>query len=123
ELYRAKKPIEAKLEFETSLKLRPDNYAAYFYMGRLLKENHDYLGALLAFEKAQKDPEQKIRALVERGGCYMSMGNYDRAISELERAVKLAADDSLNEALYGRYFLAICYERMRMLDRAVEQWE
>lgn len=123
QLYRTKKPLEAKIEFETSLKLRPENYAAYFYMGRLLKENHDYLGALLAFEKAQKDPEQKTRSLVERGGCYMSMGNYDRAISELERAVKLAADDATTETLYGRYFLAVCYERMRMLDRAVEQWE
>ena len=122
-LYKNKKPVEAKVEIEMAIKLRPDNYEAYFYLGRLLKEGHDYVGALLAFEKSQKDPDQKIKSIVERGGCYMSSNNYDRAIAELERAVKLSQDESASETLYGRYFLSICYERTRNIDRAVEQWE
>ena len=122
-LYRNKKPVEAKVELETALKLRPDTYPAQFYLGRLLKEGHDYVAALHAFEKAQRDPDMKIKALVERGSCYMSMNNFDKAITELERGIKLSRDDASTESLFGRYFLALCYEKMRYIDRAVEQWE
>lgn len=122
-LYRAKKPTESKEALEASLKLNPENYAAYFYLGRLLKENHDYTPALSAFEKAQKDPAYKTKALIERGTCFMSMNNFEKAASELERAVKTARDAEENEILYAHYFLAHCYEKLRELERAIEHWE
>ncbi|MEW6102104.1 MAG: tetratricopeptide repeat protein [Candidatus Omnitrophota bacterium] len=122
-LYRAKKPVEAKNELELAIKLQPDNFKAYFYIGRLLKENHDYIGALHAFEKAQRDTEFKVKALVERGACYMSMNSFESAITELERAVKSAENDSSAEILFGRYFLAMCYEKTRNIDKAIENWE
>lgn len=122
-LYRSKKPVEAKMEMETALKFQPDNYKAHFYLGKLLKESHDYVPALLAFEKAQKDTDFKLKALVERGGCYMSMNNFEKAIGELERAVNLSKGEASTEALYGRYFLSLCYEHNREIDKALEQWE
>lgn len=122
-LYRAKKPTEAKEELEKSIRINPDNFKAYFFIGRILKENSDYAGALKAFEKAQRDPNQKMKALVERGICYMSMNNYDQAITELQRAVKISPDGSTSEALYARYFLGISYEKKRNIDKAVENWE
>jgi tetratricopeptide (TPR) repeat protein len=122
-LYRNKKPVESKIEIESAIKYKQDNYAAYYYLGRLLKEGHDYVGALLSFERAQKDPEFKIKSLVERGTCYMSQSNYDSAIAELERSIKLIKDESANDSLYARYFLAGCYEQLRDIDKAVEQWE
>ncbi len=122
-LYRNKKPVEAKAELELSVKLQPENYIAYFTLGKILKENHDYVAALVALEKAQREPTNKVKALVERGGCYMSMNNFEKAQSELERAVKLAENPAAPETLYGRYFLAACYEKVRNLDKAIEQWE
>jgi len=122
-LYRGKKTVEAKAELERAIKEQPDNYKAYFYLGKLLKENHDYVGALHAFEKAQKDQEQKVKALIERGGCYMSMNSIDSAISELERALKISKDDKATETLYGRYFLGLCYEKVKNIDKAMENWE
>ncbi|TFG61791.1 MAG: tetratricopeptide repeat protein [Spirochaetales bacterium] len=122
-LYKAKKPVESKNEFEIAVKLGPDNYRAYFYMGRLLKEGYDYIGALSAFEKAQRDPDYKVKALVERGACFMSMNHFDNAIAELERAVKLIQDEGSTEALYARYFLATCYEKTRKIEKALQQWE
>lgn len=122
-LYKTKHPVESRAELELAIKLEPDHYEAFYYLGKLLKESNEYTAALLTLEKAQKDPVLKVKALVERGGCYMSMGNLDKAILELERAVKLAKDESAPEALYGRYFLAMCFEKMRNLDRAIEQWE
>lgn len=122
-LYKEKKPVEAKAELEASLKFDQDSAQAYYYLGKLQKESHDYVAALLSFEKAQRDADFKVKALVERGGCYMSMGSMEKAIPELERAVKVAGDDGSSESLYGRYFLAMCYEKMRDLDKAIEQWE
>ncbi|HOJ98842.1 MAG TPA: tetratricopeptide repeat protein [Termitinemataceae bacterium] len=122
-LYRDKRPIEAKEELETALRLQNDLNQAYYLLGKIQKESHDYVAALLSFEKAIRDPELKIKALVERGGCYMSMNAIDKAIPELERAVKSATDESSPEVLYARYFLAMCFEKNRELDRAIEQWE
>lgn len=122
-LYREKRSLEAKSELEAALRFDPNNAQAYFYVGKLLKESHDYVGALLAFEKAQRDQDLKVKALVERGGCYMATNAVDKAIAELERAIKVSTDDGSNEVLYGRYFLAMCYEKLRKLDLAIEQWE
>jgi tetratricopeptide (TPR) repeat protein len=122
-LYKTKHPMEARTEFEAALKWDPEDFEAFFYLGKILKEMNEYTGALLAFEKATRSPQFKIKALVERGGCYMSQNALDKAVPELERAVKLVKDEAAPEALYGRYFLAMCYEKLRNLDKAIEQWE
>jgi len=122
-LYRSKKKLEAKKEIEIALSLQPENYLAYYYIGRILKDNRDYTGALAAFEKAQRDQEQKIKALIERGTCFMALKNYDSAIGEFERAVRISVNDQLNEQLYARYFLAMSYEKIRKIDKAIDQWE
>ncbi len=122
-LLRGKKTVEAKAELDSAVRINPENWDAYFYLGRLQKENHDYTSALMSLEKAQKNPDMKTKALVERGICYMQMSQFDQASSELERAVKLVKDPSSTEALYGRYFLAMCYEKTRSIDRAIEHWE
>jgi len=122
-LYRTKHAMEAKAEFESSIKWNPDDYEAFFYIGKILKEMSDYTAALLSFEKASRGQDLRLKCLVERGGCYMSLGSLDKAIPELERASKQIKDESLPESLYCRYFLAMCYEKTRSLDQAIEQWE
>lgn len=122
-LHRTKHDLEARKEFEAAIKWNPDDYEAFYYIGKIHKEAGDHTAALLAFEKAARSGPYKIKALVERGGCYMSQGNLEKAIPELERAIKMVKDEAATEALYGRYFLAMCYERQRELDKAIEQWE
>ncbi len=122
-LYRNKHPMEAKTELEAAIKWNPDDFEAYYYVGKILKEMSDFTPALLAFEKASRNQDFRLKCLVERGGCYMSQGSIDKAASELERAVKLIKDEGAPESLYGRYFLAMCFEKSRHLDQAIEQWE
>jgi tetratricopeptide (TPR) repeat protein len=122
-LYMQKKPLEARMALEKAIKYGPDNTSAYFYLGKLMKEGHDYVGALIHLEKAEKDIELKLKVLVERGTCYMSMNNYENAISELDRAIRMSQDDAKSEILYARYFLGLCYEKTRQFELAVDQWE
>ncbi len=120
---RASRPQEARQELDIALQLEPENYQAWFSLGRLLKEGHDLTGALSAFEKSQKDPDLKVKSLVERGSCFMTQKNYERAIVELERALKLATSDAEKDVLYARYFLAHCYEKTRQIEKAIGEWE
>ena len=122
-LFKAKKNVEAKSEFEAALKYKPDLYAAHFYLGKLQKNNHEYIPALLSFEKASRDQDYKVKSLVERGSCYMSLKSYDKAIIELERGIKLTKNASSTETLYARYFLAACHENERDFESAIDQWE
>ncbi len=121
-LSRQRKPSEARRELELAVEYDRGNLSAYFQLGRLLKEDHEYGAALKAFEKAVQDPALKAKALVERGTCYMTMSNYERAIPELERALRSCKDGN-TDSLYGMYFLALCYERIREIEKAIHLWE
>ena len=123
-MYRAKRAAEAKDAFQKAIKVCPDNFKAYFYMGCLLKDAQNFKSALSAFENARKDPDFKIKVLIERGSCLLSMKNYEKAKNELERAIKLSESSSDSaEMMHTRYFLSVCYEHTRNLDKAIEQWE
>ena len=122
-LYRAKSFDEAQPFLENALRFRSETYEAYYYIGLIQKERHDYAAALESFEWSTKSPEFKIKSLVERGTSYMEMNNPERAVSELERAIGLANDRSADEALRAHYLLAACYEGMRQIGRAIEHWE
>jgi tetratricopeptide (TPR) repeat protein len=122
-LYRDKKAVEAKSELETALKYQADNPQAHFYLGKLRKDAKDYRNAFESFEKAARDPQYRVRALVERGGCYMALKAPEKAIPDLERAAGAITDEAAQESLYARYFLAACYETIRNMDKAIVQWE
>jgi tetratricopeptide (TPR) repeat protein len=122
-LYKEKKSGEAKLELENAIKIQADNAQAHYYLGKLQKDSKDYTIALGSFEKAARDPQFKIKALVERGGCYMALNAVEKAIPEFDRAVRAITDETSQDALYARYFLALCYEKIRDLDKAIVQWD
>lgn len=122
-LFRAKQFSEAKKEIDLAISLSPETYSSYYFLGKILKENKDYPGAVNAFEKALRDPEYRQRALLERGSCYMMANSIDNALVEFDRAVKASKDENSQETLYARYFLASCYERNRDIDKAIEQWQ
>ena len=53
----------------------------------------------------------------------MAANSIEKAIAEFDRAVKSSQNESNQETLYARYFLAACYEKTRKLDSAITQWE
>ncbi len=122
-LYTLKATAAARAEFDATVRVQPNNPRAHLYLGRLFRENREYLVALHSFEVASRDKELKVTALIERGACYLSGNDVQKAASELDRAIRLAPDESSAEALEARYLLAQCYERTRSLEQAIQQWE
>ena len=120
--YRTKMFKEAQNEIATALKLSPDNYSSYYYLGKIQKDSKDYGTAIKSFEKAQRDPEVKQKAIIEHGTCFMLANRFDNAILDFQRAIDLDKESLNQETLYARYFLANCYEKCRKIDKAIEQW-
>lgn len=122
-LYRAKQVQEAKREIDIAIKLSPETYSTYYYLGKILKDGKDLPGAIKAFEKGQRDAEYRQKSLIEMGSCYMMGNSIDNAMNCYDRAISASKDGSTPETLYARYFLAACYEKTRKIDKAIEQWE
>jgi len=122
-LFRAKRLPDARSALEQATRLQPGNALASYYLGKISKENKDFKEALQYFEKSIKDPELRVKSLVERGTCFISMGDMSRAESELERALKQGAVDDAIETIHARYLLAYCYENARKFDEAIVQWQ
>ena len=122
-LYRTKQFGEAKKEIDMAIRLSPETYSSYYYIGKILKDGKDIQGAIKAFEKAQRDQDVKQKAIIEHGSCYMMANRLDNAIVDFQRAIELDKDNSMPETIYARYFLAACYEKSRKIDKAIEQWE
>ena len=121
--YRTKNFGEAKKEIDIALKLSPETYSSYYYLGKIEKDAKDLAAALKSFEKAQRDPETKQKAIIEHGSCYMLANRWDNAAMDFQRAIDLDKENLNGETLYARYFLATCYEKSRKIDKAIEQWE
>ena len=119
----AKNLKQAKQALEMSIKLNPEAYENYYYLARVCKENKDLPTAVKLLDKAERSPEYKLKALVEKGTCLIMAEQTDKAIDVLERAVSNAKDPASNEAMYSRYFLGSCYEKNRKIDKALENWE
>jgi tetratricopeptide (TPR) repeat protein len=121
--YLAKRIKEASTEFEAALKLDPNDAKVLLYMGKILKDAKDYAGAIPYLEKAGRDQEYKLRSIIELGSCYISLKMVDKAAPELERAINLITKESDPDALYARYYLAMCYEMSNDIPKAIAQWD
>jgi len=122
-LYKSKNVQEARDALERSIKYQGDNSQAYYFLGKIQKDLKDYTDAVTTLEKAARDPVYRLRAMLERGSCYIALNSIDRAITDLERAVKSITEEKAQESLFARYYLGLCYEKTHKMDKAIEQWD
>ncbi|HUT65962.1 MAG TPA: tetratricopeptide repeat protein [Spirochaetota bacterium] len=113
---------EAKQVFLTALKYDPLNSMSHYHLGRIARTSGDPSAALTHFEKALKDPDLKQRALLERANIFVIKGERQRAVNELQRALRVGEKD-IPAVIASHYLLARCYELDKDLLQAVEHWE
>ncbi len=123
-MYNAQNPAEAKPALEKAIELLPNDYKAHFYLGCLYKDYRNYKQAISSFDISLHDHEMRQASLIERGLCYMSLGNTEKAQMNFEHAIEYSDDDQeSNRTLFARYFLSQCHEKLNNLEEALDQWE
>jgi tetratricopeptide (TPR) repeat protein len=121
-LYESQALAEALNEFIYSIKFNPKNYRAYYYMGAIYRQLQDYAKAIECLNIAERDKEVQVQSILNKGTCYLALGNIPKTIEELVRGIKLhtAIDNTL---FMMRYYLAEAYEQKKDVTSAIEQWE
>ena len=113
---------EAGQELQVAVKIDQDNYAPYFYLGKISRITGDRNRALALFDKALHDRELRQRSYLEKANIFVAEKAYEDAIDDLLKAVELGEKD-VPVIMTVRNLLARCYESMDDLRNAVEQWE
>lgn len=100
----------------------PNDYGARYELGLLLFEEGDYDGAMSEFQKAQRNPKVRVRAIMMLGRSMAAKGIYDMAIVQFEEAKKEipGMDDTKKEVIYE---LARAHEENGSLDKAINEYK
>ena len=120
--YLQKRYSDAQMDLQTLLRDDPNYSKAHYYLGMIFLMNKNYPHAIGEFEQSSRDPDYKLQSLAQKGRALFESKEVDKAIVELERALRLIkSEDAISLAI--RYYLSLCYEESRHLDKAIEQWE
>ncbi len=114
-------PTEGLARLEWMHTLYPDQYYLFFYRGLLEMELDRYDDALLHFRHAlQLDPEQEDVPTIQCqvGACYKDMGDFSKAILELEKAAVL---DGERKEVFNA--LGYCYFKEQQHNKSIECFE
>jgi len=91
--------------------------SSYLYLGEIyLKNNNNYLKAIHyfnLFEKTTPNPEKSTVLFNLRGFSHYKLGNFEKAISDFEKQLKLEPDDA-----FTYYLLAHSYFRNNQHEQA-----
>jgi serine/threonine protein kinase/Tfp pilus assembly protein PilF len=82
--------------FKNALKYGPDNAVVNLDSGAFLRSIGLYKQALRFLSRAAKLDPSDPDPLVQRSQCFMSLGRFDEAISEVEKAISISPGDATN---------------------------
>lgn len=143
---------KAIADFNTALKIEPDNLSALIYRGQALIYSGDSRAAVSTLNEAIRlDPEEAY-SYTCRALAYMKLNNDARALQDLNKALALDPDDADTNRLRGSYYLekagdyqkaivdlgrslkadpsstscnanmAKAYMKLKLFDKAIEHW-
>lgn len=121
-LYHMKAYQDAKAALVQAVQLKPDLRTANYFLGLTLRFLGDHEWSLKELEKAEKDDDLRVRALMAKGMLLIDMENYTRAITELDRGAKFAKPMT-DQWFNMRYLLATAAEKNKDMRVAIDNWE
>lgn len=87
--------LAAAAEFESELKVDPNNGNARYELGVIADQDGKFEAARQQFEQVLLRYPEFEEALVALGGCYLELSNPSEALPPLERATVLRPDDEV----------------------------
>lgn len=95
----------ARADFETALRLDPNQTAAYSALGHIARIQGDDDRAEDNFKRALLTEHDRADVLIGYGNLLADRGDFARAVQYLSRAVTLDKDNSATQASFGRALL------------------
>ena len=95
--------------FKNALKYGPDNAVVNLDVGAFLRSIGLYKQAMRYLSRAAKLAPADPNPLVQKSQCFMSLGRFGEAISEVEKAIGISPGDALNR--YYRLIYLILAKR------------
>lgn len=107
---------------EDRVRRYPNDLQFKYEYGVLLFERSLMTEAIQQFQRAQQNPQRRIRSLYYLARCFRHKGQTDIAAEQLEKAAAelQIMDETKKDILYE---LGTLYEQMNRLDRAVELYK
>jgi eukaryotic-like serine/threonine-protein kinase len=109
-------PPEAQKLLGQVLSIEPNNFDARVTLARLLAFRKDYSGAIREYQQALRLNSQALELYYEVGNIYLSQGQYDAAIQNLEYCLALRPSNR-DEVLTS---LAFCYSQKNNSSKALD---
>ncbi|MDH3347839.1 MAG: tetratricopeptide repeat protein, partial [Desulfobulbaceae bacterium] len=105
-LYAQNKKEQAASEYELAV-VNPDGYPyqkslAYNQLGRLETERGNYQQARQLYDRAVDIDPYFIEAMSNKGVTYQKEGNWEKALFDFQRAMKINKDDAFSEVLAAK---------------------
>ena len=107
---------EAAAEFQSELKLSPEDTASEFQLGQIAFIKNNYAEAKTHFERALSLSPNFVQAQISLAKMYLGEKNYEEAIRLLTRATQT---QPFNESAH--YNLLTAYRNAGQLDKAKEE--
>ena len=100
----------------------PNNAAARYHYGILLKSKSKINEAISQFQESVKDPPQKLNSLNMLGLCFMEKRMFDLAVTQFKKALSKTPGitDKTKEIIYN---LGTTYEKMEKAEEAVNEFK
>src|SRR5215472_7526300 len=102
-LYTKKSYAQAEEELRRAIQLDPGQARSLYLLGRVYLERHEARESLPYFEAALRSNAGLLEARAALGQAYMRLGEDDRAVTELEKAVSIDTYGDLHYLLYVAY--------------------
>jgi tetratricopeptide (TPR) repeat protein len=114
--FRLSKYNDARISFETCIKLKPDFEKAFYNLGMTQKRLNDTDKALKAYQSAISDKPDFYQAYNELGLLLRDRNDLDGAINAFKSAVRYAPQTEKSSALYYRNLAVALIAKGNFLD-------
>lgn len=108
---------EALNNFNKAMTKEPDNYEAYYQLGKYYFNSEKYDDAAVTFEKAKSKGMKTSIGYLYTGLTYNYLKNYDMAISNLQSSI------AIKPASLTYLYIAKSYRAMNNKDLAIENYK